>query len=241
LGGVGGFPRGLPYGNIAAPIRGATGHAGLETNLYAPIKNFLEGLGYSCKGEVGGCDIVGLKGGEPPVVVICELKMRFNLELVLQAVDRAASADEVWLAAELASKGRGTDARFRNLCRRLGFGMLGVDAKGAVEVIVSPVAPAPRRDPKRRSRLVEEHRRRKGDPAKGGMTRRPVMTAYRQRALACAAALASGPQRTRALRSEIPDATKILYHNVYGWFAPVSRGVYALTEAGRGALQIFAN
>jgi hypothetical protein len=211
----------------------------LETTLYAPVKAFLEGLGYSCKGEIGGCDVVALKDGEPPVVVICELKMRFNLELVLQAVDRAAAADEVWLAAESSAKGREKDRRFRNLCRRLGFGLLGVDPRGEIELLLSPIAPAPRRDPKRRSRLVDEHRRRKGDPAKGGMTRNPIMTAYRQRALACAAALAEGPQKTRALRADIPDATKILYHNVYGWFAPVSRGVYGLTEAGRGALQTF--
>jgi hypothetical protein len=212
----------------------------LETKLYAPIKAFLESLGYAAKGEVGGCDVLALKAGEPTVVVICELKLRFNLELVLQAVDRAAAADEVWIAAELSTKGREADARFRNLCRRLGFGMLGVGAKGEVEVLVSPAAPTPRRDPKRRSQLVEEHRRRKGDPAEGGMTRRPVMTAYRQRALACATALAAGPQKTRALRGDIPDATKILYDNVYGWFAPVTRGVYELTANGRAALTRWA-
>ena len=208
----------------------------METKLYAPIKAFLESLGYAAKGEVGGCDVLALRAGEPTVVVICELKLRFNLELVLQAVDRAAAADEVWIAAELSAKGRESDARFRNLCRRLGFGMLGVGAKGEVEVLVSPAAPTPRRDPKRRSRLVEEHRRRKGDPAEGGMTRRPIMTAYRQRALACATALAGGPQKTRALRGDVPDATKILYDNVYGWFAPVTRGVYELTASGRAAL-----
>ena len=47
------------------------------------------------------------------------------------------------------------------------------------------------------------------------------MTAYRQQALDCALA---------------PDAGTILLRNVYGWFAPVSRGVYRLTEAGEAAL-----
>ena len=101
--------------------------------------------------------------------------------------------------------------RFRSLCRRLGFGMLGVGAKGEVEVIVSPVAPMPRKDAKRRSRLVEEHRRRVGDPHEGGGSRKPIMTAYRQRALACAKALGEGPQTTRALRASVPDATRIVY------------------------------
>ncbi|WP_342363463.1 DUF2161 domain-containing phosphodiesterase [Terrarubrum flagellatum] len=210
----------------------------METSLYPPVKKFLEGLGYAVKGEIGGCDLVGLRGGETPVVVICELKMSFNLELVLQAVDRATASDEVWLAAQTSKKGNGRerDARFRNLCRRLGFGMLGVSPAGKVDVILSPTAPTPRKDAKRRSRLVEEHNRRKGDPVAGGGSRAPIMTAYRQRALACAAAMANGPQRTRDLRGSAPDAAKILLNNVYGWFARAERGVYELTQAGRAAL-----
>jgi hypothetical protein len=54
-----------------------------------------------------------------------------------------------------------------------------VSARGNVEVIVEPIPWRPRRDPKRRSRIVEEHRKRKGDPAVGSSTRRPIMTAYR--------------------------------------------------------------
>jgi len=207
-----------------------------ETALYAPVKSFLEGLGLACKGEIGGCDLVALSGVEPPVVVIGELKTTFNLELVLQAVDRARAGDEIWLAAKLSAKGRHADRRFRDLCRRLGFGMLGVRDDGGVELLLSPVAPPPRRDPKRRSRLVEEHRRRKGDPHLGGSVRAPIMTAYRQRALICALALAAGPKRPRDLRPSVPDAGAILLNNVYGWFVAVSRGVYELTEAGRAAL-----
>src|SRR5947199_10829669 len=66
-----------------------------ETALYQPVKAFLEGLGFSAKGEVGGCDLVALSGQDPPVVVIAELKSAFTLELVLQAVDRARAGDEI--------------------------------------------------------------------------------------------------------------------------------------------------
>ena len=211
----------------------------METSLYAPVKAFLESLGFAVKGEVGGCDLLALRAGDPPLVVIGELKMSFNLELVLQGVDRAAACDEVWLAARVSDRGKGreSDARFRNLCRRLGFGMLGISASGTVEVLVSPVAAVPRKDAKRRSRLVEEHRRRRGDPAQGGGSRVPIMTAYRQRALACAAALANAPLRPRDLALAVPDAAAILQRDVYGWFERVSRGVYGLTEAGQGALR----
>ena len=210
-----------------------------ETSLYLPVKRFLEGLGFAVKGEIGGCDLVGLKGDDPPIVVIAELKLTFNLELLLQAVDRATASDEVWVAACLSARGKGreSDARFRNLCRRLGFGMLAVTNSGDVEVIVQPATTSPRRNPKKRSRLVSEHRRRKGDPALGGSTRSPIMTAYRQQALACASALSQGPRRVRDLKPEMPDAAKILQHNVYGWFDRAERGIYVLTDAGHAALK----
>ena len=217
--------------------------ARLETTLYAPVKRFLESLGFVVKGEIGGCDVVGLDGQEPPIVVVCELKLAFNLDLLLQGIERLKASDEVWLAARRSKTGRGreSDARFRTLCRRLGFGLLAVGDDGRVDVLVNPDAAGVRRDPKRRSRLVAEHRRRKGDPALGGSTRTPVMTAYRQLALACAAALAEGPRRPRDLRPGIPEAHAILYRNVYGWFERAGRGVYTITDEGRAALARWPN
>jgi hypothetical protein len=83
---------------------------------------------------------------------------------------------------------------------------------------------------------MTEHQARRGDPAVGGSTRRPIMTAYRQQALTCAAALSQGAARPRDLKAAAPDAPKILRRNVYGWFARIERGVYVLTDAGRAAL-----
>jgi hypothetical protein len=210
----------------------------METSLYLPVKTFLEGAGYVVKGEVGGCDIVGLSDEDPPVVVVCELKLSFNLELILQAVDRATISDEVWIAARVSAKGRGREAdrRYRDLCRRLGIGMLGISDRGDVSVIVGSVSPMPRTNPKRRSRLMREHQKRRGDPALGGSTRMPLMTAYRQQALLCAGALEPGPLRVRDVREHSPDAAKILQTNVYGWFERLERGIYGLTDAGREAL-----
>jgi len=157
---------------------------------------------------------------------------------VLQGVDRTAACDEVWLAVRASSRGRGREAdpRVRKLCRFLGFGLLGVFPRGHVELLVEPSPWRPRRDTRRRSALVDEHRRRQGDPASGGSTRAPIMTAYRQRALICAAALEPGPRTTRELKVAVPDAPTILLRNVYGWFARVDRGLYALTNQGRAAL-----
>jgi hypothetical protein len=207
-----------------------------ETALYLPVKRFLERLGFEVKGEVCGCDIVALKGDAPPVVVVTELKLAFNLELVLQGVVRASLCDEVWLAVRASRRGREHDRRARKLCRLLGFGLLSVRASGTVDIIVAPEPWRPRRDGQGRSRLVDEHRRRHGDPAVGGATRAPIMTAYRQAALACAAALVAGPRRVRELRATSPDAAKILQRDVYGWFVRIERGIYGLTDAGHAAL-----
>ncbi len=215
----------------------------METDLYLPIKRHLEKLGLEVKGEICGCDIVALSDGSPELVVIGEMKKTFTLELVLQAVDRTSACDEVWLAVGASKRGRGreSDARVKKLCRFLGFGLLTVAADGRVEVVAEPAPWKPRRDARRRSRIVGEHHRRKGDPVVGGSTRTPQMTAYRQQALAIANSLADAPGRPRDLRPLAPDAAKILQGNVYGWFERVERGLYGLTSSGRTALVTWAN
>lgn len=214
----------------------------METDLYLPVKRHLESLGLAVKGEVKGCDVVGLRGEAVEILVIGELKAAFTLELVLQAVERTAVADEVWLAVAASKRGRGRegDPRVRKLCRFLGFGLLAVTVTGLVEVLVEPAPWQPRRNGKRRSAIVEEFRRRKGDPVAGGSTRQPQMTAYRQQALAVALALSAAPGRPRDLKALAPDAAKILQGNVYGWFARIDRGLYGLTDGGRAALVTFA-
>jgi len=214
----------------------------LETSLYLPVKRFLENLGFEVKGEICGCDLVGLREGEPKVVLIGELKQTFTLDLVLQGVDRSATGDEVWLAvrASIRRRGREHDPRVRKLCRFLGFGLLSVSARGKVDLLVEPRPWRPRRNVRRRSRIVTEHQRRRGDPAVGGSAKRPILTAYRQQALACAAALSREPARPRDLKAAVPDAPKILLRNVYGWFVRIERGVYALSAQGQAALTEWA-
>ena len=116
-----------------------------ETSLYEPVKAFLEELGFAMKGEVCSCNIVGVRSGEPPMVVITELKMTLTLELVLQGVERLRAADEVWLAVLATRRGRDRDRRAHRLCRLLGFGLLAVHpAKGSVEILAEPAAYRPR-------------------------------------------------------------------------------------------------
>ena len=212
-----------------------------ESELYPVVKTFLAARGYDVKGEVAGCDVVGLRPDEPGRVLVVELKLGFTLDLVLQGVDRLACADEVWLAVPATRRGRDRDSRVRKLCRLLGFGLLAVrPGRGGIEVLAEPAPYRPRGSARRRKALTEEHTRRAGDPSPGGTQGVPIMTSYRQEALACAVRLRDGPQPTRAVVSASPRATAILYRNVYGWFDRVGRGEYALNPAGHAALTAFA-
>ncbi len=206
-----------------------------ETALYAPVKALLESQGYEVKGEVRGCDLVAVRGDEPPVIV--ELKRTFGLGVVYQALDRFAMTDAVYVAV---GAWPAQEAEARRLCRRLGLGLIVVTGQHA-DVVVDPVPYQPRRDRKRTTRLLGEHRRRVGDPTTGGSTRQPIMTAYRQAAIRIARALAEagGEARVRDVRAaaEAPNAGPILRDDVYGWFERVDRGVYRLTPKGQAALE----
>jgi hypothetical protein len=206
-----------------------------EVELYPPVKSLLESQGYVVKGEIRGCDVVGLREGDPPVVV--ELKRTFNLALVLQGVDRLAMTDAVYLAVG-ASPSRPTAVR--RLCRRLGLGLIVVVA-GVAKVALDPAPYRPRPARARTTRLLGEHQRRVGDPSPGGSTRTPIMTAYRQEALGCASRLEAGPTSLKVLRAggELPRAGRILQDDVYGWFERVARGTYQLTPRGRAALETY--
>ncbi|MBN9490632.1 MAG: hypothetical protein J0H44_25635 [Alphaproteobacteria bacterium] len=209
----------------------------LESDLYAPVKTLLEGQGYSVKGEIRGCDVVGIRGDEPPVIV--ELKRTFGLGLVLQGVDRLALSDIVYLAIGAWPKNM---RNVKKLCRRLGLGLMIVGAK-RVDVLLDPAPYAPRKNNRKIGRLLGEHARRVGDPNRGGSsTKVPMMTAYRQTALRCAELLArNGPMKVAALRvaGDAPNAAAILRNDVYGWFERVERGVYALTPEGKRGLSQF--
>jgi hypothetical protein len=219
-----------------------------ETELYAPVKRFLENQGYRIKGEVVSCDIVGVRGDEPPIIV--ELKLSFCLQVLYQSMDRQKAADIVYVAVPMPESTAGR-RRWRNdlpnmleICRRLGLGLLAVNQSGRIEPLVDPGPYRPRRCAKRRAALLREFHRRSGDHNIGGSTRRPIVTGYREEALRLAATLArSGPMKVSALKSVsgIDKTAAILQRDVYSWFTRVERGVYTLSQGGQTALTTYAD
>lgn len=213
-----------------------------ETALYAPVKAFLQAAGYDVKAEIGPADVMGLPaGGDGAEPVIVELKTAFSLQLFHQGIARLSITDHVYLAVP-----RGTGRRFQKalsenvkLARRLGLGLMTVRlSTGLVEVHCDPGPYAPRKSKPRQAAMLREFARRRGDPNLGGAAGKRV-TAYRQDAMACAAYLAEhGPSKGAAIKAaaDIPQATRIMRDNHYGWFEKVETGVYALSDAGREAL-----
>ena len=208
-----------------------------EAELYGPIKLFLEAQGYVVKGEIGACDVMAVRGDEGPVVV--ELKERLNLALILQAVDRLAFSDTVYVAFRV---GKGHSASWRTrkkqvtrLLRRLGLGLLTVSAHGNVVPVLDPASYRPRTQVGRRERLLMEFAERVGDPEDGGSSSRKRLTAYRQDALRCARQLADeGVLKVSVLseRAGVLRAGRILLDNHYGWFDRVRTGHYVLSPKG---------
>jgi len=210
-----------------------------ETDLYQPVKTYLEGQGYEVKGEIGAVDVVGIREGDEPVLI--ELKLAFSLAFLQQGIARLAISDTVYLAV-LKPRGKAIKANLA-LCRRLGLGLMTVRLRdGFVEVLADPLPYRPRKSVKRKSRLLREFARREGDPNAGGATRVGLVTSYRQDALKCAAYLVEHGEckgSEVAKGAGVPRATNIMAADYYGWFERVSRGVYRVTAKGREGMVAF--
>ncbi|MDG1678982.1 MAG: hypothetical protein P8H90_07440, partial [Tateyamaria sp.] len=97
-----------------------------ETDLYLPVKDFLEAQGYVVKSEIGAVDVMAVRRAEKPIIV--ELKLSFSLKLVNQCVARLKICDDVYMAV---AQGKGkrflkTTKDMAVLCRRLGIGLMTV-------------------------------------------------------------------------------------------------------------------
>lgn len=207
-----------------------------ESDLYPPVKTYLERQGFEVKGEVGAADVVARRGDD---LVIVELKTGFSLTLLQQGVDRLGVTDDVYLAVPAQAKSKALRANVK-LARRLGLGVLTVRLRdGFVEALADPGPYAARKLPKKRKRLLRAFDRLDGDPNAGGATRHGIVTGYRQDALKCARFLAvHGASKGAHVAEwvEVPQATRIMAADHYGWFARVDRGVYRLTAQGEAAL-----
>ena len=210
-----------------------------ETDLYPAVKRLLESQGYEVKAEVKSCDVMAVRGAEPPVII--ELKNGLTLQLIYQAIDRLSITDLVYIA--IAKPKRAVPLEAQKLCKRLGLGLLVVSKSGSVDILAEPVPYQPRPNKNRKDSLLKEFHKRKGDPNIGGSTKTKLMTAYKQDALRCLNHLNNhGPTKISELRkaTQVDRAATILRADYYGWFTKEARGIYIITDTGRSAMATFA-
>ncbi|MFK7765295.1 MAG: DUF2161 domain-containing phosphodiesterase [Roseobacter sp.] len=212
-----------------------------EIDLYPAVKAFLEAQGYAVKSEIAGVDVMALRGADPPVIV--ELKTGFSLTLFHQAVERLSISDSVYIAVEHKPGKRFSKSikQAVGLARRLGVGVLTVRIKdGLVTVHADPGPYAPRKSKRKQAVLLKEFAKRRGDPNKGGQQTTGLVTAYRQDCTKIALYLyEAGATRGAhvAKEIEVPQATRMMRDNHYGWFEKVETGVYGLTPLGADAVK----
>jgi hypothetical protein len=210
-----------------------------ETDLYAPVHDYLESLGYQVQGEVNGCDLAAIKGEE---LVIVELKTSFNLKLLSQAVKRQRAADSVYVAIPN-PKGGARTAGWRDMCmllRRLELGLITVSPNRKNEQVEIHFHPntfdrlkSLRSNKKVRHHIIKEAVSRSGQYNTGGTNKTKLITAYREQAIHIACCLMKYGLLSPAQLKKLGTCAKtpnILSDNHYGWFSKVSRGIYTLND-----------
>lgn len=212
-----------------------------ETDLYEPIRAFLEEEGYQVQAEVKGCDIAAVKDGQ---MVIVELKKSFNLKLVYQGLERQSLTEQVFVAIPRPKKGQREKSwkDMLKLLKRLELGLLTVALDSplkTVDVVLEPSDSLAWKNRKKREKVQAELENRQMDVNVGGMTRRKIMTAFREKSIRLACLLErEGQVSTASLRERnMEDYIGLLSRNYDKWFKRLEKGVYALSEKGKEALE----
>lgn len=212
-----------------------------ETDLYEPIRTFLEGEGYRVQAEVKHCDIAAQKDGK---LVVVEMKKAFGLKLVYQGLERQALTDEVFVAIPRPKKGAREKAwrDMLRLLKRLELGLLTVALDSplqTVDVVLTPADSMIRKNKRKQAKLQAELDSRQTDGNIGGMTRRKIITAYREKVirLACLLEREGEISLTELRERGLGELAVLLSRNYEKWFVRVEKGVYTLSEKGTAALE----
>lgn len=218
----------------------------MEKDLFGPIKEYFEGYGYTCDGEVGDIDLYMEK--EDSTVAV-ELKKSLDFKAVTQAALRQKLTETVFIGIfrpkDLFS------SSFKDkvyLLKRLGIGLILVSEKtGMVEIfsepVVSELSVFQRVNKGKKEAIASEFKKRKIKNNVGGVNRTKLITGYREDALLVLDAIIElgGESSAKQVRdlSGVIKARDIMYHNYYGWFESLGGGIYKVTPQGVEATKEF--
>ena len=214
----------------------------LEKDLFKPIHDYFEKLGYNVNGEVKDCDITALKDNE---LIIIELKRSLNLQLLIQAVKRQRITENVYIAIPRPNYST-FSKKWRNLCllvRRLELGLITVSFENNIKTVNIVIEPSffdrkksMQSTKKKRKNITNEIDGRHGNYNVGGSTRTKLLTAYKENSIHIACCLETFDKLSPKKLKELGTGNKtqsILNKNYYGWFEKIERGIYKLTEKGQ--------
>ena len=210
-----------------------------ETDLYPPLRYWLEHSGYEVQAEVRHCDIVATRDDD---LIVIEMKTSANMTLLIQATDRQRISDSVYVAIPRPPNRRSRQWRgVTRVIRQLELGLITVDISSArpVQIEFDPLPYQRQKTTSRTRAVIREVADRSASYNEGGSTREKLLTAYRESAIRIATHLnTKGPMKPAELRAlgTGDKTTSILANNHYGWFQRIDRGVYQITDQGILAL-----
>jgi len=218
-----------------------------ETDLYQPIKELFESLGYDVQAEVQEIDVLATKD---EAFVVIELKKDLNLKLIVQGAQRQKLSEIVYVAIPKPTYKVRMSSVFLEkvyLLRRLGVGLIFVNFKDSGDVatieeepLIFDLKQSQRLNKKTRERALKEKSMRSGDYNQGGQKGTKI-TAYKENAILVAGLLAqNGVMKVSVVRETAGEkAGSILQNDHYGWFERVKMGHYQLTHKGQDAVRAY--
>jgi len=214
-----------------------------ESDLFEPIKKYLEAGGYKVRAEVKDCDITATKGNE---LIIIELKLSANLQLFIQATNRQYITDSVYVAIpKPTQRSKKHWKGILHILKRLELGLIFVDIDNPVnpvEVVFHPIEFQRRKFKHRKRAIIKEAESRSLNLNVGGSNKKKIITAYKENAIQIAVYLKIIGDTSAKILREYDSGKKtlsILYSNFYGWFQRIDRGIYGITQKGKKELNNF--
>ncbi len=206
-----------------------------ETELYAPIQKFFEGLGFKVDAEVRDCDVVATKDD---ITVICELKRGFTIELIYQLVNRKKMTPYVYAVIPRPKNMRSAAFRKKlDILRALDCGLIVVlNSTKRADIVLEPRGEDTSAKRSRRKGIEKEVSARKMSLNLGGQSRRKIVTAHKESLIAALCYIEKyGSINMRECRDNIKE---VLSRNHYNYFVRIKRGVYTARREGMKTLDI---
>ena len=211
-----------------------------ESNMYEPIRQLLNSLGFIVRGEVKKCDIAAIRDGE---VWVVEMKLSPNLTLLYQAIERKSITNFVFIAIPRPKNIRNKNfASLKKIISKLELGLILVSVDSPVpiaEIVMHPSVSG--KTNKQKEELIRKEILGRSSDTTGGVVKAAISTAYREKCVKIACLLETkGALNSRELRKLgcEKDTAVILRNNYYEWFEINAEKKYILTNAGKDYLKV---